>query len=466
MNVILLISDTVRYDYLGCCGNDWVRTPHLDALAARSMVFDRFYVGSFPTGPMRKDVHSGRFTFPYANWTAERPADEPALAELLSAAGYRTAYIGDTDNSQQYLAGFEHSEIVSHEPSNMADVPEEVPLPAEGRKLRFPRKYAMRIARWSHGWRDEADRRAPRTMLAAHRWLESTDASGDRRPFFLWVDTFDPHEPWDPPQYYVDLYDPGYSGNVLMEPAYQPAGYATEREIRHMRCRYAAKLTMVDRWIGFLLEGLARMPMADDTAILFTSDHGFYHGEHGLIGKVGLDRDNVIVGRWPLYDTMAHAPLLMAPARGGAGGRRSNAFCQGPDLTATILDLCGADRPGRMHRRSLVPIVNGRAESVRDLAVSSTTYVQDAEVRSPTSVRTDKWLYIYGGDEWPSELYDLEADPAESRNVIDEHAGAARQMHDRYIAFLESVECPKSSLEARREFRPAPRDGLPRKRLI
>ncbi len=465
MNVILLICDTVRPDYLGCYGNSWVQTPNIDRLASRGTVFDHFYCGSFPTGPMRKDVHSGRFTFTYAGWTDPRPNGETLLSELLNAAGYRTAYIGDTDNSRQYLQGFEHCEIVSHEPSGMANVPDVVPLPADERKLRFPMAYAQQVARWSCGWRGEDDRRAPRTMMAAHRWLEKVEADDDKRPFFLWIDTFDPHEPWDPPQYYVDLYDRGYTGDRLIEPAYETSAYAGEREVQHMRCRYAAKLTMVDRWIGYLLDGLELMGLADETAILFASDHGFYHGEHKFIGKVCLNRNNGITGRWPLYKTIAHAPLVIA-APGRRPGRASAGFCQPPDITATILDLCQVPVPDRMHGQSLLPDLSSSENGLREMAVSSSTYVQDAEVRSPTSVRTDRWLYVYGGDEWASEFYDLRADPLELHNLIDERPEEALQMHALYLRFLESVGCPTAWLEQRRHFRPTVRCSLPPQRII
>ena len=410
MNVILIISDTVRHDYCGCYGSTWARTPNLDALARESAVLTNYFTASFPTGPMRKDVHSGRFTFPYTNWSQPRGKGERVLAEILKAGGYRTAYIGDTSNSPQFRQGFDHEQVISAEASRLADVPETVKLPAAFRKLRAPMKHIRRVVRNARGWDGEADRRAARTMLAAHRWLEGRYGGGDDKPFFLWVDTFDPHEPWDAPGYYVDRYDPGYTGDELMEPAYEPAGYATPREIQHMRAMYAGKLTMVDRWLGYLLDGVKRMGLAPSTAIIFTSDHGFYHGEHGLIGKVRLDRKGAICGRWPLYSTISHPPLLVKiPVC--TKGQRYATFCQPPDITATILDLAGVKAPSRVQGLSLLPVIRGERKRLRDFAVSSLTYVTDDKVRCPTCFRTRESLYVYGGDEWPSELYDLQADP-------------------------------------------------------
>ena len=463
MNVILVIADTVRHDYCGCYGNDWVRTPSIDALARQSAVLANFYTASFPTGPMRKDVLSGRFTFPYQSWPMPRPTDEVLLPEVLRANGVTTAFIGDTSNSPQYRHGFDHEQVISARASNLDRVPPEVKLPAASRKLRIPMRRIRSIVRNARGWDGEADRRAPRTMLAAHRWLE--DRHRDNKPFFLLVDTFDPHEPWDPPRYYIDRYAPDYAGDELMEPAYEPAGYASEAEIRHMRRMYAAKLTMVDRWLGHLLAGIDAIGLAENTAVLFTSDHGFYHGEHGLIGKVRLDRKGALCGRWPLYDTIAHPPLLVR-IPGETKGQRLGAFCQPPDVAATVLDLAGVPIPDRVQGRSLLPVIRRQRRALRGFAISSCTYVTDAQVRCPAAFRTKDHLYVYGGDEWPSELYDLEADPAEATNVLAQQPDVARRLHADHLAFLKAIHCPEPSLAARQAFNPKPRPKLPYRRVI
>lgn len=463
LNVILIIADTVRHDYLGCYGNGWVHTPNIDALARESAIMANFFTASFPTGPMRKDVQSGRFTFTYTNWGEARAKEEVLLAEVIQAAGYKTAFIGDTSNSPQFRKGYDHEQVVSAQAARLADVPQEVKLPADPRKLRIPMKRIQNIVRNSMGWDGETDRRCARTMLAAHRWLE--DQAGDGTPFFLYVDTFDPHEPWDPPRFYIDRYDPGYVGDELMEPAYEPAGYATRREIEHMRCMYAGELTMVDRWIGFLLNGVKQMGLADNTAILFASDHGFYHGEHNFIGKVQLDRDGVICRRWPLYATIAHPPLLVK-IPGLTAGRKHDAFCQPPDLMPTILDLMQLPIPSRVQGFSLLPMIKGQRAGVRDFAISSLTYTTDEQVRCPTSFRTRDHLYVYGGDEWGSEFHDLGADPEESRNTIDRHEAEAKRLHAQYLEVLRQVECPRSSLDARSGFNPVPRADLPYRRVL
>jgi len=250
-----------------------------------------------------------------------------------------------------------------------------------------------------------------------------------------------------------------------MEPAYEPADYATQPEIEHMRCMYAGKLTMVDRWVGYLLDGVKRMGFADNTAIIFTSDHGFYHGEHNLIGKVLLDREGTICGRWPLYSTISHPPLLIKVPN-ATNGERCDAFCQPPDIMATILDLINAPIPSRVQGKSLLPLINREKDSIRDFAISSLTYIQDAQVRCPTNFRTKDYLYIYGGDEWESELFDLQNDPEETQNIIGIRGGVAEELHKQYLDFLKEIDCPQMSIDARRKFNPTLRADIPYRKII
>jgi arylsulfatase A-like enzyme len=462
MHVLLIVSDTLRADYCGCYGNRWVRTPNIDALAARGVRFDGFYAASFPTRPMRQDLHSGRYTFPYMRWGTPWEHRERTLAEVLSARGYATALIGDTPSNRGFEAGFDHFEIVPGQGGDLNPGGRGRPLPAPARKLRTPVARLRQILRNEALWRGEEDRYVAQTMRAAAAWLESQYRS--RAPVFLMVDTFDPHEPWNAPRHYIDLYDPDYVGDELFEPAYEPAGYATEAEIRHMRCLYAAEVTLVDRWIGYLLDALERLRMADDTLVILTSDHGFYHGEHGLIGKVELTRRGVICRRYPLYRTILQAPLVVR-GPGIRGGRTAAGLCQPPDLTPTILDYVGTRVPARVQGVSLRPRIEGKRQGARE-AVGSYTFLQDAEVRAPSTLRTVEWSYIYGGDEAPSELYDLRRDPDERHNIFARQRAQAERLHAQYIEFLERIECPREHVTRRREFDPAPRRRLPRQRWI
>jgi arylsulfatase A-like enzyme len=207
------------------------------------------------------------------------------------------------------------------------------------------------------------------------------------------------------------------------------------------------------------------MGLWDDTAIILTSDHGFYHGEHGLIGKVELDRNGTIIRRWPLYDIITRVPLIVR-IPGGPSSERYDTLCQTPGLTATLYDLAGLEVPITCQGYSLLPVINKKKERIRDLVVTSHTYTTDKECRCPSSIRTDEWLYIYGGDEWKYELYDLRKDPMQKNNVLDEKREVAKNLHQEYINWLKEVECPEVSISLRSNFNDRPRENLPYFRVI
>lgn len=461
---MLIVSDTLRPEYLGCYGNRWINTPNIDALARESKVFNNFFAASFPTGPMRKDLHSGRYTFAYTSWRDEWNPGHKVMAELFSEAECSTSLITDTPSNEHYKSGFDHFEMIHGQVGHGAelDLSQKLDLPADLRKLRIPVERLYRIAKVQSGWRGEEDRFVAQTMRAASRWLEARHRSG--RPFFLYVDTFDPHEPWDPPRYYIDQYDPDYEGDEIFEPAYEPSSYARDPEIRHMRFMYAGEVSLVDRWIGHLLNTLEIMGLDEETCVILTSDHGFYHGEHGLIGKVQLDREGRIVLRWPLYRTISHIPLLVRIP--GYKSGKVKGFCQPPDLLPTLLDIAGIKVPTHIQGKSLLPEIQDESNGRSSCAVSSYTYKQDTEVRPPTSYRTGDFLYIYGGDEWKSEYYDLRKDPSEAMDVFEERETNARHAHEDLFSFLERIGCPKQSLGMRREFNPKPRKALPLSRIL
>jgi len=448
MNVILIISDTLRRDHLGCYGSA-VATPHLDLFARDAVVFDRAYPASFPTGPHRQDLHTGRFTFPYQRWTG-LAREEVRLGPTLASARINTLMVADTPAIKygNYTDGFRRSRTWGHwdEPLPPKRPWLELRLPAAPEKLRRPDNVLKYMA-YDAARQSEADYFCARTMIAAAQWLEEEALRG---PFFLYVDTFDPHEPWFPPPWYLDRYDPGYEGEMVLEPAYEPAGYCTEREVLHMRARYAAMVTMVDAWIGHLLWAIDRLNLRDSTAVIISTDHGFYLADHGLIGKVWLDREDRIIGRYPLYRDIIRIPLLVR-APGIAPGRRQ-AFVQTPDLMPTILDFAGVPIPDRVQGKSLLPILRGEADHLRDWAISSLTCVQDEACRSPSTLITDEWSYLYGGDEAPHGLFHLPTDPNEEHDRFAAEEALARELHKQYLGVLREIGCPPERIEGRRSW--------------
>jgi len=187
MNIVVVVSDTLRQDYLPCYGNRTVIAPNLESFAEKALVFDRFHAASFPTVPCRADLFTGRYTFLYLPW-GPLPQNETTLAELLTRAGYTTGAVVDTP----FLARSGYGQDRGFQDF----------IYIRGQLNRTQRE-PMR--RWKSYSESEAYC-APKTFKEAADWVEQHY----REKFFLYIDTWDPHEPWDPPEYYVHPYYPDY----------------------------------------------------------------------------------------------------------------------------------------------------------------------------------------------------------------------------------------------------------------
>lgn len=460
-NVVVIVADTFRRDHLGAYGNPWIRTPHLDALAARSVVFENHLLSSFPTMPARADILTGTFSCTFMGWEP-LPRHLPTLPEILSGAGYLTMGVVDTPffvrNGFGYDRGFDDFLWVR----------------GQGDDTRPHERSDARAT-----WRGESDRMVARTMSEAERWLERHY----RERFFLYVDTWDPHEPWDAPEYYTASYREGYGGQQVY-PCYgdwREAGL-TREEVDLGHAAYCGEVTMVDLWVGRLLEKLEVLGLWESTVVLFTSDHGFYFGEHGYFGKAEWVHDPraalaegsrapewlteswlLTVGWSPLYRQLREVPLIVSVPGLEPGRRR--AMSTTADLAPTILEMAGVPAPATMRGRSLGPVLRGERQEHRPFVVSSwPLYLAEGEVtlavdsrprrvlgHMPLTVTTRERSVILGGPDDEPELYDLEADPGEQRNLWPERpaegAGLARQA----ISFLEGAGTPEAYLKPRRE---------------
>jgi len=461
VNVILIVSDTFRYDNLGCYGNERIKTPNLDSFAKKAVVFDRAYTASFPTVPHRHDLYTGRYTFIYSDWEP-LPRNELVLAQMLRQSGCVTQLIADTPhilkNGYHYDRGFDGwLWIRGQEGDRYMTSPREVKLSCSPSKLRYGARTVTQYLRNVSLRRQESDYFVAQTMIAAARWLELNYDQHER--FFLHVDTFDPHEPWDPPRWYVEMYESGYEGEEVTYPVYGPCDYLSEDELNHCRALYAGEVTLVDRWIGMLLEKIEDLGLLDDTAVIFTSDHGFYHGEHGLIGKSIIEP--MATGNSQLYEEVSHIPLIIYHPE-IKGGRRCGALVQPQDITATILELLEAKNLAPMDGRSLLPLLQGEDVPWRDLAVTSPSIIHGPVAGQRITVTTNEWALIYAGQveealkdnpgrrvnferlekiagKIKNELYNLRKDPREERNVFDEEKEVAEQLHAKLIDFLRKV---------------------------
>jgi len=453
MNVIWIVSDTFRRDHLGCYGNDQILTPSLNALAQKSILFERHYEAGFPTMPARADFLTGRWTSSFMKWEPI-PAHVVTLPQILNNKGVYTAGVVDTPfflrNEMNYDRGFRTF----------------VELPGQNLFAHNPEGDVRRY------WNFEIDRYAPRTFLEAAKVLEQHH----QKNFFLYIDTWDPHEPWDAPAYYTRLYMPDYDGEIV-DPVYaywQDVPGMTEEKVKKAHATYCGEITMVDTWIGHFLRILENMGLMENTAIIFTTDHGYYFGEHGgLFGKKVRHNPSAlphwldpakIWARSPLYEEIVACPLLLyhPGVRPGTTGALTSAI----DLMPTVLDIMGLDIPDNVEGHSLLPVIQGKNLKGREFVISTASFVnpgvavrdvddqeRDLLVGSDTTITTEEWSLLYTPLPGESRLYHLPTDPGQLKNVIGEHPETAKEMHQMFVRFMQETKVADEIRETRMELK-------------
>jgi arylsulfatase A-like enzyme len=454
MNVIVLVSDTFRYDYLGCNGNDWIGTEALDRFAARSVSFDRHYLSSFPTIPNRTDLFTGRYSFPFHGWKPLEPG-LPVMSTVFAEAGYSTQLICDTPHlmkgTHHFDRGFDGAHWIrgqeGDKPLLKGNLPPSQVVPSDKtrvdphmRKTRFGNLATMH--RWTNrDWAWEEDRFCVKTAQATNRWLEENH---DADPFLLWVDFFDAHEPWDPPEYLARRYDSHkpYDGPPMIHPNYGPATAYTKRELANLKAHYAGEIYLVNKWIGTVLQKIEELGLFDDTIVVFTSDHGMFVGEHNRTGKSNIHDDDERI--WPLYEELSHIPLMIS-VPGVKGGQRTGELTQSVDLLPTLLEITGTKTGGLdPHGHSLAPLLHGTSRGWPRKYAFSSTFLRNG---GPT-VTDKRWSYLAHGEKGGKpELYDLRADPQQKKNVIRQEPKVAAKMHRALTAFLKQVGTPAQNFE-------------------
>lgn len=453
MNVVFIMNDTWRYDHVRANGNDWISTPNLDGFAAESAVFDRSYIGSFATIPCRHDLMKGRYGEPLHYW---RPLqwDCLTLPEVLRANGYVTMLINDTPHMINYGFGFDRpfhawQMIRGNEVDRFrTDWFREWRL---GNMDKFRTSAGMaQFYRQTHDKFLEEQFFAPMVMDAACTWLERNH---NHDKFFLWVDSFDPHEPWDPPQHYRDMYAPDYDGVEVVWPAYcRSSDVYTPEEQEHIGKLFAAECTMCDTHIGRVLTTIDNLGLRENTVVVIMSDHGHYFGEHDQQSKSG-----------PLYEEVSHQILMIRHPQGIGSGERFQALTQPADFAPTVLEMLGIEAPAEMgiQGRSLLPQMAGSNEIHRPVAVSGTFPYEILPVGDPTyagrrvpapmvepgwtplTVTGPEYALIAYPERERNEVYHLPSDPGMTNNIVDANREREQELHRELMAFLETHDSPE-----------------------
>jgi len=301
-----------------------------------------------------------------------------------------------------------------------------IELPCAIEKLEPRIRRLERYRRNAYWYRQRGTNTTETLFREAIRWLENPP-----KRFFLWIDSFDPHEPWDAPKRYLEPYPWNPDGAEVTWPHNGPAGRYSEAELANMRSLYKAEVSQSDYWIGRLLDSMRARGLLENTAVIFCSDHGYYLGEHGFVGKLRLGRLT------PIYEELGHIPLLIRHPEGWGAGTTIPGLCQPPDLFVTVLELAGINRVPWAHGNSLVPRLH-RHPSPQSFAVGGCHPRKG--ILSCLTVWTRDWSLVYSpvkGLEG-SELF-RRSDVGQKQNVIAENRSVAMEHFEMLRAWLEQL---------------------------
>ena len=466
LNLIILTSDTFRADNLAAYGSRWIETPNLNRFAEKAIVFEEFSAEGMPTIPIRRQLYTGRRIVPTYYFHQHEPVQLPGwhhlynedvtLAEVLHEADYLTALIADVPHLQRpgrnFHRGFGYYEWVrGQEIDYYGQAPRVQPdfsslYPADyirsneqsrqfGREPRqtfsdFLNQYTANRKRWlKYG-----DSIVEQTATNAVKWLKENHEQG---PFFLQVEAFDPHEPWDPPADFLNKYLKTPSAHSWPEPPYGEVVVPPEGVAR-LRANYAGEASNVDYWFGKVLDAIGELGLFENSVVVFLSDHGALLNEQNQWCK-GPER---------LRRQVTHAPLIVRVPGSDHAGKRISGFIQAPDVLPTLLGRLAIKSPERATGEDFWPYITGMSANTRDHAISAYGYV--------ASVRTPEWNYLgiwnkekYKGKFAP-QLYDRRRDPDELQNVIHDHPAVAKALQAKVDTYISSGwEITKGSFNER-----------------
>jgi len=502
-NFLFIMTDQHRPDHTGFGGNEIVQTPHLDALAARATRFDRCFVSNPICMPNRSTILTGRMPSVHGTRFNGIPLEwgVSTFVRALREAGYRTGLVGKAHFQNMgdmadlpvdalfpvpgeafdrpYPAGWDQLEDGHRHRREKVELPddfygfEDVSLTVNHSDICSGHYHQWLVERGVDpdavqgpknalqqydGWWQVYQTALPEDLYPSRYIADRTgdfldEVAEDGRPFFLQCSFPDPHHPFTPPGRYYGLYDPaamplpatfddphehsmpfyrkrlGFKGSQRVH--VQPFA-PTEDQLRHALAAEYGMISLIDDCIGRIFASLERNGLADDTIVVFTSDHGDMFGDHGMMLKAGMH-----------YEGCTRVPLLIA--RPGQTGAVTTSLASSIDLPHTVLELAGVPEYHGMQGSSLVPLLDGKRDAVRDEVLVEEDEIFDlAGVGRPLRMRTlitqDGRLTLYSGSE-QGELFDSRNDPLELENQYDRGVpGLQHELTDRLARRLMETD--------------------------
>ncbi|CAG7647744.1 Ulvan-active sulfatase [Paenibacillus solanacearum] len=481
-NILLITSDQQHWNTIGAF-NPELRTPNLDRLAEEGTTFTRAYCPNPTCTPTRASIITGMYPSQHGAWTlgTKLLEDRHTVGEDFTAAGYKTALIGKAHfqplkETEQYSSlesypilqdldfwrsfhgpfyGFDHVELARNH-TNEAHVGQHYALWMEEKGCSNWRDYFLPPT----GTMDKKVRHKWPIPEPYHydTWIaERTNAlleqyKNEDQPFFLWSSFFDPHpeylvpEPWDtmydPEQLTIPSITPGEHDrnpphfgmtqqqkpdfSHLRESGFGVHGYRShlmpEGERKRIVATYYAMISLMDKYIGKILDKLDELGLADQTLVVFTTDHGHFFGQHGLQHKGGFH-----------YEDLIKLPFIVRYPGQVPAGKRSAAIQSLVDLAPTMLRFCGMDVPAAMTGVDQSAVWTGAQEQARDHAICEFRH-EPTTIHQKTYVDARYKITVYYNQTY-GEIFDLQEDPGELHNLWDEpeHAALKSELLLKYV---------------------------------
>jgi N-acetylglucosamine-6-sulfatase len=412
-NIVFILSDNLRWDFMGCAGHPFVVTPHLDRLASEGILFSNAFVTTSLCSPSRASFLTGQYAHTHGVRDNLTPwvEENVTFLEILKEAGYDTAFIG-----KWHMPG---------------------PLP----KLRGVDLFVTFTIQKGQGRYFHCPlvvNGAERASRKPYLTEELTDyalafVSRERQgPFCMVLSHKAVHHRWLPPTDLADLYA---NEKPPFPPEYNPLVFMTRGNMfegliglpDELYRDYARVVTSLDREIGRLLERMDHLGMADDTIVIFASDNGFFWGEHQRGGT----------GRWPYEESIRIPFIVRAPGIVENPGRRADQMILNIDLAPSLLEMAGLPIPNNMDGKSFVPVLKSRSSPGRTAWLYE--YFGDFPFRIPVThaVRTEEYVYIEFEGRKGRELYDIRDDPRQLHNMI--HTEEGKRIAEGLKGMLENL---------------------------
>ena len=462
--ILLITSDQQRIDTLGVYGSKTAKSPHLDRLASEGTVFERAYCNNSVCIPSRASIATGRYTHQHGveymedvvDSTPGLPAREKTFMECLQEIGIKTAAFGKMHLYPLPPRGFDERKLTGGQGArwDAADGSPLGPGPlgseyAEWLEKRRPGAYEL-IYEQRRSDEYKKYKSAVTSVLKFEEYVDTWTAGNtieyfrkhkdSKTPVFAWCGFCNPHTPFDAPKPYDTMYDPAkieIPATFKLDMSDRPAFYMERQKIasgglspellKRMKAYYLGLCTMIDDLSGRIFDNLKELGIWDETLVIFTTDHGELMGDYGLFNKNCF------------FEPVINVPLLIKPAGETPNCRKTAGLCELMDIAPTILDYAGIEKPAGMPAESLRPAVEGRSFG-KELILSE--YMEGDRKRRGKCIRTERYKYIFWLPGKEEELYDLNKDPEERKNLSrsGEYSGIVSEMRVKMQAKLSSSE--------------------------